>query len=198
MARPHLSVSRAGAADAGVISEMWIESSLAEGLSHDLAARAANAGRIQEALERPGTTVLLATQDGAPIGFAVVNLRQHGLLEQAALGLDELYVRPEARRQGVAAHLLGAVARLAEGQGQEVIFATVAANDKVSNRYFARRGFAAASTSRMVPTAVLRRKLAGTESAARDVLLGRRRTLRARTRVASQLTPSAPRGRAAG
>ncbi len=129
-------------------------------MSHDLAARAGNVARITEALERPGTTVLLARLDHRPVGFAVVNTRNHGLLDPAGLAIDELYVIPEGRRQGVAAGLLGAVATMAESEGHDLVFANVAATDKLSNRYLARLGFGTTITRRVVPTGgALRRKL---------------------------------------
>ncbi len=190
MARPHLSVTKAKAVDAGTLATLWIESALVTGMSHDLAARAANAGRIREALARPGTSALLATLDGRPVGFVVVNTRNQGLIEPAALAIDELYVVSGARRQGVAAALLGGVAKLAESQGHDVIFANVSTTDKLSNRFFARLGFTSTVTRRAVPTSVLRRKLAGSDAAARDVLLGKRRTLRARAGIdTAQVSP---------
>ena len=141
MARPIISVSKASDEHAGELSALWIESALSSGMSHELAARVANAARIQEALARAGTTVLLARSDGSLVGFAVVNTRNHGLLEPAALAIDELYVAAAARRQGVGSHVLAAVARVAESEGHELVFANVAATDKLSNRYFARLGF---------------------------------------------------------
>ncbi|GAA1787505.1 MAG: GNAT family N-acetyltransferase [Actinobacteria bacterium] len=200
MARPHVTVSKASAQDAGTLSALWIESALSLGqLTQDAAARLANAGRVEDAVHRPGTSVLLAWLDGMPVGFAVVNVRHHGLIDAPALAIDELYVRLEARRQGVAGHLLAGVARLAESQGQELVFAQVSATDKISNRYFARLGFATTTTRRVVPTAVLRRKLAGADTASRDVLLGKRRTLRARAGLGAPAGPvrSLPMRRAA-
>lgn len=189
MARPIISVSKASDEHAGELSALWIESALSSGMSHELAARVANAARIQEALARAGTTVLLARSDGSLVGFAVVNTRNHGLLEPAALAIDELYVAAAARRQGGGSHVLAAVARVAESEGHELVFANVAATDKLSNRYFARLGFGASVTRRVVPTGVLRRKLAGADPA-RDMLLGRRRTIRARARVAAPSVPA--------
>ncbi len=184
MARPHLNVTKALPGDAGDLSALWIEWALCSGMSHDLAARAGNVARITEALERPVTTVLLARLDHRPIGFAVVNTRNHGLLDPAGLAIDELYVIPEGRRQGVAAGLLGAVATMAESEGHDLVFANVAATDKLSNRYLARLGFGTTITRRVVPTAVLRRKLSGADTASQEILLGKRRTLRARSRGA--------------
>ena len=71
-----------------------------------------------------------------------------------------------------------------------MIFANVSTTDKLSNRFFARLGFTSTVTRRAVPTSVLRRKLAGSDAAARDVLLGKRRTLRARAGIdAAQVSP---------
>ena len=197
MARPIISVSKASDEHAGELSALWIESALSSGMSHELAARVANAalprnarpGDGVKALARAWTTVLQARSDGSLVGFAVVNTRNHGLLEPAALAIDELYVAAAARRQGVGSHVLAAVARVAESEGHELVFANVAATDKLSNRYFARLGFGASVTRRVVPTGVLRRKLAGADPA-RDMLLGRRRTIRARARVAAPSVPA--------
>ncbi|MFN8029473.1 MAG: GNAT family N-acetyltransferase [Dermatophilaceae bacterium] len=190
MPRPHIVVSRAGQRQVGELATLWIESALAAGMTHDLAARTAGTARVADALRRPGTAAYLATLDGRPLGFAVVNERQHGLLEPPALALDELFVIPEGRRQGVAGQLLAAVARHAESTGHDLVFANVATTDKVGNRYFARLGFGQQATRRVVPTTVLRRKLSAEDAEARDVLLGRRRTIRARAVRQSGATPA--------
>lgn len=180
MARPHIVITTASVADAGHVAGLWVASALAGGTSNDLAARAVGGTRVADALSRHGTAVLLASLDGRPVGFAVLTTRTQGLLDPEVLAIDELFVLPDVRRQGVARHLMAAVARRAESEGHAMVLAHVPAADKAGSRFFARLGFSVSVSRRVVPTSVLRRKLASPEHSSRDVLIGRRRTIRAR------------------
>jgi putative acetyltransferase len=74
---------------------------------------------------------LVATLQGAPVGFASLKGKDH---------IDLLYVHPGAVGQGVAAMLCDALERLARGRGATSL--TVDASDN-SAEFFARRGYEA-------------------------------------------------------
>lgn len=63
--------------------------------------------------ERPAAEALLAFYDGAPAGFALFFQNYSTFLAQPGLYLEDLFVKPEFRRQGIGAALfqrLGAIA----------------------------------------------------------------------------------------
>lgn len=72
--------------------------------------------------ERPEFRALVAELDGEPVGYAAFHpsfSTEHG---QRGLYLEDLFVRVEARRQGVGRALLAAVARAAAGEGRTFVW----------------------------------------------------------------------------
>ena len=76
-----------------------------------------------------GQLTLLATLDGAPVGFASL---------KGADTLDMLYVHPAVAGQGVATLLVDALERIATGRGTAML--SVDASDSASG-FFERRGY---------------------------------------------------------
>jgi putative acetyltransferase len=74
---------------------------------------------------------LIATVQGAPVGFASLRGKDH---------IDMLYVHPGAAGQGVASMLLDALEKLAGSRGAKSL--TVDASDNAQS-FFARRGYVA-------------------------------------------------------
>ncbi len=184
MARPSTTVTRVTPADVPDLTTLWLAAAISGGLSPEVASRMAGDGRIAAGLDRPGTRAYIARHDGCPAGYAVVNVRTHGLVDSPSVAVDELFVLPDRRRRGVAKALLGAVATFAEQKASEVVLCNVLTTDKSTNRYFARLGFGAAVTRRVIPTTVLRRRVSNQEAGSVERVIGRRRTLRARANQA--------------
>jgi GNAT superfamily N-acetyltransferase len=67
--------------------------------------------------ERPAAEVVMACQKGAPAAFALFFHNFSTFLGRRGLWLEDLYVRPEYRRQGCAKALLRALAGLARERG---------------------------------------------------------------------------------
>ena len=67
--------------------------------------------------ERPGAEVLLAEVDGAAVGFALFFANFSTFLGQAGIYLEDLFVRPHARGQGIGRALLEKLAALAVERG---------------------------------------------------------------------------------
>jgi GNAT superfamily N-acetyltransferase len=180
--RPTIAVHRVSPDAVGALTQLWVSAALESGIGEEIAARAAAGGRVGEALRRPGCAAYVATVEGTPAGFVVVNARNHGLLESSSVAIDELFVLPDQRQHGIGRALVAAVATLAETEAYDRVLSNVPAADKVANRFFARLGFTSSVTRRVVPIAVLRRKLVGEDATAGvDLLLGRRRLIKART-----------------
>ncbi|HEY8485286.1 MAG TPA: GNAT family N-acetyltransferase [Longimicrobiales bacterium] len=75
--------------------------------------------RIREALfgPRPYAEVLLAELGGEPVGFALFFHNFSTFLGRPGLYIEDLYVRPAARRRGVGRRLLARLAALARERG---------------------------------------------------------------------------------
>jgi GNAT superfamily N-acetyltransferase len=67
--------------------------------------------------ERPAAEVLIARKNGTPVAFALFFHNFSTFLGRRGLWLEDLYVKPEFRRQGCAKALLQALARLARERG---------------------------------------------------------------------------------
>jgi len=67
--------------------------------------------------ERPAAEVLIACKKGTPAAFALFFHNFSTFLGRRGLWLEDLYVRPEFRRQGCAKALLRALAGLARERG---------------------------------------------------------------------------------
>ena len=80
-----------------------------------------------------GELTLVATLQGAPVGFASLKGADH---------IDMLYVHPAAARQGVATALVDAIEKLAAARGAKAL--TVDASD-TARRFFEKRGYSAES-----------------------------------------------------
>ena len=67
--------------------------------------------------ERPGAEVLLAYLDGECVGFALFFPNYSTFLARPGLYLEDLFVKPHARRQGVGRALLRRLAGIARDRG---------------------------------------------------------------------------------
>lgn len=101
-----------------------------------------------------GGVALLAEEDGEPIGLAVA--RRKG----PRLGyLADLYVRPQARRQGVAKALVREVASAFAAQGVDYVNLNVDAGNRVAQSVYERFGFREESLYVIAETAKLVERL---------------------------------------
>ncbi len=81
--------------------------------------------------------LLIAEADGNPVGYALSRQRR-----PRAAHLHDIYVRPEARRSGVAKELLSAIATEMRGRGVEVLTLGVDLGNTVARTVYRRLGFA--------------------------------------------------------
>jgi GNAT superfamily N-acetyltransferase len=66
---------------------------------------------------RRGAEVLIAELDGTPAGFALFFPNYSTFLGRPGIYLEDLYVRPDARKHGVGRRLLARLARIAAERG---------------------------------------------------------------------------------
>ena len=180
----HVTVEPLSADGLDSFADVWIERREESGLSREAAQRAAAAGRLARAVQRDGVVVFVATVEGLPVGYAwVYDQATSILLDAPSMAIEEIFVRPEWRRRGVARSLLLSVGSHAQRLGAEHITSSVPTHARDANRTFARLGFAPQTTRRVAPTSLLMRRLRGGQSSPlENLMLNRRRSLRARIR----------------
>lgn len=111
-----LRIRRAGPGDCALILALIHELAAYERLAHEVVADAA---LLEHHLfgERPAAEVLLAETGDAAAGFALYFTSFSTFLGRPGIYLEDLYVRPAHRGQGVGRALIAALARLAVARG---------------------------------------------------------------------------------
>ena len=146
--------------------------------------------RVAVALARDDVHAYIASTEGQPVGYVVL-IRSPLLFmsEASCVSIDQIFVVPEARRSGAARALLSVAATYADRVGADQIACSVPAQGREAHRFLARLGFAPDVVRRATTTSALRRKLATGDEPhpALDLLLQRRRSLRARAIRSAEL-----------
>ena len=75
------------------------------------------AGRLARAVERRDLELLAAWADGGVVGVTVLAFRPSISLGATFASIEDLYVKPDARRRGVGRALLGAVGKRCKERG---------------------------------------------------------------------------------
>ena len=103
-------------ADAALIASLIRELAAYEKLLHECHVTAA---ALESSLfgTKPEAECLIAEVDGEPVGFALFFHNYSTFLARRGLYLEDLFVRPEARGQGVGKALLVHLAKLAVARG---------------------------------------------------------------------------------
>ena len=95
--------------------------------------------RLRRLLESSTTFAILA---GVPaIGVALVTLRSNVWYDGQVALLDELYVEPERRSQGIGTAMLGELTAHARANGVDLIEINVDEGDVDAQRFYTRHGF---------------------------------------------------------
>lgn len=84
-----------------------------EKLSHEVVATEANLKQFLFS-ERPSAEVLIAYLDDVPVGFALFFHNFSTFLGRPGIYLEDLYVKPEVRGQGIGQKMLSYLAKLAK------------------------------------------------------------------------------------
>jgi GNAT superfamily N-acetyltransferase len=100
---------------------------------------AALADRLRDLLPGGATIALLA---GDPaVGVALITLRPNVWYEGGVALLDELYVRPDRRGQGIGTALIGAALDVVRERGAGLFEVNVDEGDTGARRFYERHGF---------------------------------------------------------
>jgi GNAT superfamily N-acetyltransferase len=97
------------------------------------------AARLETLLQGAATLALLAGD--AANGFALITLRPNVWHAGPVALLDELYVQPAARGQGVGTELIGCAVTALRDQGAELLEVNVDEGDSGARRFYERHGF---------------------------------------------------------
>lgn len=121
MATPHSdppTIRPARAQDVGLLLELFRELAEYEHLEHELKATEA---QLRAALfgERPAAEALIAERDGEALGYALFFPTFSSFLASTGVWLEDLFVRPANRGEGVGKALLSAVAAVVRERGGE-------------------------------------------------------------------------------
>lgn len=135
----------------------------------------------------PGGQIKVAAIDGEPVGFMLIRVLEPTLfIDEVAVYIEALYVSQAFRRRGVGHALLTEAGEIAAAAGAVDVYSVPLPGSRGVQRFLARLGFAPAASHRVVPTAVLLRKLAAEGSGRRQArsiedLIARRRRARTET-----------------
>jgi ribosomal protein S18 acetylase RimI-like enzyme len=99
-------------------------------------------GRLRSLLRKPGTIAYLAGEPA--VGVALVTLRSNVWYDGPVALLDELYVAPERRGQGLGGAMICLLIADAERMGVSAIEINVDAEDVDAQRFYERHGFSGA------------------------------------------------------
>ncbi|MGL4178161.1 MAG: GNAT family N-acetyltransferase [Dermatophilaceae bacterium] len=180
MGRRTVEVHMVDPTDLRDLGVLWLTAKVDAGTSREVCTRTLADGRFAAALGRLGVQAFLARLDQEPVGYVITSDNPFGLGPTAEVAVEQLWVRPDVRRHGVAKALLGAVLGAAERAGCETVVSNVPTSSREANRFFARLGFGAVTVRRVVSTTALRRRLAPATAETGTELLRRRRNLRHR------------------
>jgi GNAT superfamily N-acetyltransferase len=136
-AQPHSEIRRASEADASAVAQLLHDfNSEYEDYTPGVAALTE---RLGELLADGAITVLLA--GGPPTGFALFRLRPSLWAKAGDAYLEELYVAPDHRRQGIGRALLEASINAARKAGANHFELTTGETDKEARTLYEGRGF---------------------------------------------------------
>ena len=131
-------VRRATTADADVLGRLlWDFNTEFETETDDADVLAVRFARIL-ALEE--IVAVLAEDDGEPVGFALLSLRPAIWFEGPVSQLEELYVVPERRAQGIGTQVLGLSRSLVRDLGSPEMHIGVDEVDVDARRFYERHG----------------------------------------------------------
>lgn len=101
--------------------------------------------RLRGLLAGEVTVAILA---GRPaVGVALVTLRPNVWYDGPVALLDELYVRPDLRGQGIGSSIIGELLALARNRGVELVEINVDESDVDAQRFYKRHGFCGTETA---------------------------------------------------
>jgi GNAT superfamily N-acetyltransferase len=113
--------------------------------------------RFRQLLATPTTFAIIAGEQ--PVGFALLTLRWTIWYDGCVALLDELYVKPELRDQGIGTALMAAVETECRQRSVESIEINVYGGDTDARRFYERHGYTATDHGDVEPNLYYSRDL---------------------------------------
>jgi ribosomal protein S18 acetylase RimI-like enzyme len=125
------------------VADLWVDLAADQRQHGSHLAAEANRSRIREAIVRHVVTdSVLVAVDGDLQGFVMFTVEQPTYEQTVTRGLIEnLFVRPAARDEGVGSSLLAAAEQRLADRGVDVIALEVMAANDAARRFYERRGY---------------------------------------------------------
>ena len=118
------------------------------------------AGHLGALASAPGAVVLVARTDDGLVGLLLGRLLGPNVFtDEVNLAVEVVYVDGEHRRRGVGHALMLAAVELALANGAENVYGAPIPGARGVQRFFVRLGFAPAASHRVIPVAMLHRRL---------------------------------------
>lgn len=134
-----IEIARAGLSELETVSELFAAYLRFYDRRHDATAIR---DYLRERIERDESVLLLARKAGDGVGFVQLYPSFAGLSLRRSWILHDLFVREDARRQGVAEALLSAAHEFAEASGAAEIFLQTARDNRPAQRLYESLGYA--------------------------------------------------------
>ncbi|WP_374454909.1 GNAT family N-acetyltransferase [Nocardioides sp.] len=99
------------------------------------------ADRFARLLELPEIVAVVAEDEGAAVGFALLSLRPAIWFDGPVAQLEELYVVPDLRDRGIGTQVLGLSRRIVREAGAPEMHINVDEVDVDTRRFYERHGF---------------------------------------------------------
>jgi ribosomal protein S18 acetylase RimI-like enzyme len=141
---PATTVEAATVADVEAVTELWVD--LAEGqraFGSDLLSEG-NRTTVRETLARQAVTggLLVAREDDRIVGFVTFEPEQGGFEKRVAVGVvQNIYVVPERRGEGIGSELLARAERQLRVDGAEAITLEAMADNERARAFYRRHGY---------------------------------------------------------
>jgi GNAT superfamily N-acetyltransferase len=132
-------VRQAQTADAAVVAQLLWDFNVE--FDTPTPERSLMAARFATLLQRDDVLVLFAEINAEPVGFAYLTYRPTPYFDGPLAQLEELYVRPDLRDQGIGTVLLSRVLAEARHRDAGELHINVDAIDTDTRRFYERHGF---------------------------------------------------------
>jgi len=140
---PSISAPSLEAAD--TVVDLWVDLARGQRAYGSYLCADENRGAIRETMVQriANDDLLVARRDGAIVGFVSFTIERGRYTQTATSGvIENLYVKPTARRDGIGSALLGAAEQRLTDEGATVVnIEAMAAND-AARQFYAHHGYA--------------------------------------------------------